>query len=94
MKSTALYLSTAAVAIFLAACSSAVTANKLQQIGNGMKTDQVTALLGQPTRIEQSEITGLTGEVYHYVSTRGDARVVLLNGTVFATTFDATGGHS
>jgi outer membrane protein assembly factor BamE (lipoprotein component of BamABCDE complex) len=75
-------------------CSSAVTQDKLQQISNGMKSDQVTALLGQPTRIDQSEITGLTGQVYHYVSAQGDGRVVFINGAVFETNFDAFGGHA
>ncbi len=80
--------------IALVACSSAVTQTKLNQVTNGMKADQVTTLLGQPTRIDQAESTGLTGQVYHYVSTQGDARVVFINGTVFETNFDASGGHA
>lgn len=78
----------------LAACSSAVTPAKLRQISNGMKTSQVEALLGRPARIEQAEITGLTGEVYHYVSPQGDGRVVFINGSVFQTNFDAKGAHA
>jgi outer membrane protein assembly factor BamE (lipoprotein component of BamABCDE complex) len=94
MKASNFYISIGVVALALVACSSAVTQAKLNQISNGMKTDQVEALLGQPTRIDQSEITGLTGQVYHYVSAQGDGRVVFINGAVFETAFDATGGHA
>jgi outer membrane protein assembly factor BamE (lipoprotein component of BamABCDE complex) len=94
MKTMSLSLALAVTVMALVACSSAVTQTKLNQITNGMKADQVTTLLGQPTRIDQSEITGLTGQVYHYVSRQGDARVVLINGAVFETSFDAAGGHA
>jgi outer membrane protein assembly factor BamE (lipoprotein component of BamABCDE complex) len=94
MKASSLYIPFAIAALALVACTSAVTQAKLSQITNGMKTDQVTTLLGQPTRIDHSEEIGLTGEVYHYVSTQGDARVVFINGAVFETNFDASGGHA
>ena len=76
-----------ALALALGACSSAVTPGKLQRVSGGMKTDQVTKLLGPPSRIEHSEITGLTGDVYHYDSDQGDAVVVFINGAVFKTNF-------
>lgn len=94
MKSTLRHLALPVAVLLLAACSSAVTPVKLRQISNGMKTSQVEALLGRPTRIEQAEITGLTGEVYHYVSPQGDGRVVFINGSVFQTNFDAKGAHA
>ena len=94
MKTFSLSLVFAVAALALMACSSAVTQAKLDQITNGMKTDDVTKLLGQPTRIDQSEITGLTGQVYHYVSKQGDGRVVFINGAVFETAFDASRGHA
>jgi outer membrane protein assembly factor BamE (lipoprotein component of BamABCDE complex) len=78
----------------LAACTSAVTPAKLQQISDGMKSGQVEALLGRPTRIDQSEITGLTGQVYHYVSGQGDGRVVFINDVVFQTNFVPAGAHA
>ncbi len=87
MKKSPARLVLIAAAILIAGCSSSVTPAKLGQVSPGMKTDQVEALLGQPTRIEQSEITGLTGEVYHYVSRQGDGRVVFVNGAVFSTQF-------
>jgi hypothetical protein len=78
-------LAALAGALALTACSSAVTPAKLQQIHSGMKADEVTALLGQPTRIEHAEITGLTGDVYYYPARHGDAKVVLVNDAVFTT---------
>jgi outer membrane protein assembly factor BamE (lipoprotein component of BamABCDE complex) len=78
----------------LAACSSAVTASQLTQVILGMKTDQVQKLLGQPTRIDQSEITGLTGQVYHYISSAGDGQVVFVNDAVFETNFVPVGAHA
>ena len=74
----------------LAACSSAVTPARLEKIDEGMKTDEVVAQLGQPTRIDHAEITGLTGDVYHYISNGGDARVIFVNGSVFNTQFVPT----
>jgi hypothetical protein len=71
----------------LAACSSAVSVSKLQEIHDGMKPSQVTALLGQPTRIDHAEITGLTGDVYYYPARNGSAKVVFVDDTVFTTGF-------
>jgi hypothetical protein len=86
MKTSRLLLLLALPAL-LAACSSAVTPDRLDKITTGMKTDDVVAQLGQPARIDHAEITGLTGDAYHYVSSQGDAKVVFVNGTVFATQF-------
>ena len=71
----------------LAACSSAVTPQKMAQIQQGMKTAQVEAILGRPAHIDQSETTGLRGEVYDYTGVNGTGRVVLLNDTVFKAEF-------
>ena len=46
MKIFSLSFAFAVIALTFVACSSAVTQTKLNQIANGMKTDQVTALLG------------------------------------------------
>ena len=77
----------------LAACSSAVTPDKMAQIKPSMKTDQVTALLGQPARIDHAETTGLRGDVYHYPSATGEGRVIFLNDAVFKAEF-VTGAKS
>jgi outer membrane protein assembly factor BamE (lipoprotein component of BamABCDE complex) len=94
MKAAFRHLSLPAFALVLAACSSSVTSARLSQINDGMKTSQVEALLGRPTRIDQSEITGLTGQVYHYLSSAGDGRVVFVNGAVFETNFVPVGAHA
>jgi len=74
-------------ALALTACSSAVTPDKMAQIKPGMKTDQVEAILGRPARIEQSETTGLSGEVDYYPAPNGDGRVIFLNNIVFKAEF-------
>jgi outer membrane protein assembly factor BamE (lipoprotein component of BamABCDE complex) len=76
-----------AAACVLAACSSAVTPSKLQQVHNGMKPEQVAALLGQPVRVDHAEITGLTGDVYYYPAATGRAKVVFVDDAVFTTGF-------
>jgi hypothetical protein len=87
MKTASRYLLLALTALSAVACGSAVTSVKLQQITDGMKTDQVVALLGQPTRIQHAEITGVTGDAYLYDSTKGEAVVVFVNGAVFRTNY-------
>jgi len=74
-------------ALALTACSSAVTPGKMAQIKPGMTTSQVETLLGRPTRIEQSETSGLSGEVDFYSAPDGEGRVVFLNNAVFKAEF-------
>ena len=74
-------------ALALAACSSAVTPDKIAQIKPAMNAAQVEAILGRPTRIEQSETTGLTGEVDYYPASNGEGRVIFLNNAVFKAEF-------
>jgi len=71
----------------LTACSSAVTQEKMALIKPQMKVGDVTAILGQPARIDHSETTGLTGEVYHYPAPHGEGRVIFLNDAVFKAEF-------
>jgi hypothetical protein len=80
------YLFIAAV-LALTACSSAVTPDKMAQIKPGMNVDQVGALLGRPAHIDQSETTGLTGEVDYYRGSGGEGRVIFLNNVVFKALF-------
>ena len=76
-----------ACAVFLAACSSAVTSEKMAQVKPAMKVEQVEAILGRPAHIEQAETTGLRGEVYHYPAANGEGRVIFLNDAVFKAEF-------
>ena len=74
-------------ALALTACSASVSTEKMAQIKTGMKIDQVEAILGSPMRIDQSETTGLRGEVYHYPGSEGEGRVIFLNDAVFKAEF-------
>jgi hypothetical protein len=76
-------------AFALAACSSAVTPDKMAQIKPAMKADQVEAILGRPASIEQSETADQTisGEVDHYPAPNGEGRVIFVNHAVFKAEF-------
>jgi hypothetical protein len=78
----------AAATVILTACSMCGLNSKLGLIKPGMKVDQVLALLGNPTRIDetQTEDQTLTGQVYHYATPGGEGRIVFVNGTVFSAT--------
>jgi len=78
-----------ATAFSLAACSSAVTPEKLAMIKPNMTPSQVEAILGRPTSIEQSESLDqlVNGEVDHYPAPNGEGRVVFVNKTVFKAEF-------
>jgi hypothetical protein len=93
MKTFALNFSVLTAAFALTACSSAMSQEKISQIKPGMKIDQVETLLGRPIHIDQSETTGLRGEVYHYPGANGEGRVIFLNDTVFKAEF-VPGGKS
>lgn len=76
-------------ALALTACSSAVTPEKMSQIKPGMNASEVEAILGRPTRIDQSETADqtLSGEVDHYVGSVDEGRVIFVNHTVFKAEF-------
>jgi len=44
---------------------------------------EVEKMVGQPSHIEHSETTGITGDVYHYPYQGKDMRIVFVNGVVF-----------
>ena len=80
-------------ALLLAACSSGATQTTISEIKPKMKVEQVEALLGQPSHIDESETTGLKGEVYYYPGSQGMGRVIFLNDVVFQAIF-TPGGRS
>jgi hypothetical protein len=88
------WMASLGASLLLTACSSAVTPATLAKVSCGMKLDQVETIFGRPTRIDESETTGVTGKVYHYSSAEGDARVVFINDTVFKTEFIPEGTHA
>jgi len=76
-----------AAVLALCACSSAVTPDKMARIKPAMTPAEVEAILGRPASIEQSETTGITGEVDYYPGPGGQGRVIFLNDTVFKAEF-------
>jgi hypothetical protein len=88
--STSLRMTTLLVSAFaLAACSSAVTPDKMAQIKPPMTQEQVEAILGRPASIDQSETADQTisGEVDHYPAPNGEGRVIFVNHAVFKAEF-------
>jgi hypothetical protein len=77
----------AVVILLVTACASSVSAQKMAQIKPGMNADQVEAILGRPAHIDQSETTGLQGQVYHYPGPNGEGQIVFLNNAVFDAKF-------
>ena len=78
---------TGLLAAVLTACSSGAMSQSIAQVKPGMKTSQVEALLGRPSHIDESETTGLKGDVYFYPGAQGEGRVTLLNDAVFSAEF-------
>jgi outer membrane protein assembly factor BamE (lipoprotein component of BamABCDE complex) len=75
-------------ALALTACGTCgIPESKLKKISPGMTVDQVISIIGQPSRIEHAETTGLQGDTYDYPSNGGEARVIFLNNTVFKAEF-------
>jgi len=76
-------------ALALAACSSAVTPEKMALIKPAMNAGQVEAILGRPASIDQSETADQTisGEVDHYPGSNGEGRVIFVNHAVFKAEF-------
>jgi hypothetical protein len=86
LKSRAVLL--AAATVVLTACASCGLDSKLGLIKPGMKADQVQALLGNPTRIDETQTDDqtVTGQVYHYATPAGEGCIVFVNGVVFSAT--------
>ena len=83
-----------AAVLALAACSSSITPEQISRIKPAMKPAEVEAILGRPASIEHAETTGLTGDLYHYPTPKGEGRVVFLNDAVFKAEFIPAGGKS
>ena len=70
--------------------SEAATVAKFSQIEDmkpPMTVAQVETSVGAPSRIDSSETTGVTGQVYHYPFLRGEMKLVFVNGVVFHAEF-------
>jgi outer membrane protein assembly factor BamE (lipoprotein component of BamABCDE complex) len=73
------------VIIMLTACSR-LTEDNLQKIHNGMTTDDVKAILGEPTSSETGSALGLvSGTTYVYHTDKSDVKITFVNDKVIAT---------
>ena len=59
--------------------------SKIRESKPALTIAEVENLMGSPTRIEHSETTGITGDVYHYPYHDRDMKIVFVNGVVFNT---------
>ena len=57
--------------------------SKIQDSRSPLSTNDVVRLLGQPSHIDESETTGLSGQVYYYPWHNNEMKIVFVNGTVF-----------
>jgi outer membrane protein assembly factor BamE (lipoprotein component of BamABCDE complex) len=77
-----LLLFTAVVA--LAACAK-LTQDNLEKVHNGMTTDEVKAILGEPTSSSSGSFLGQSGTEYLYHTDKSDVKIDFVNDKVIAT---------
>jgi outer membrane protein assembly factor BamE (lipoprotein component of BamABCDE complex) len=77
-----LLIFTAVVA--LAACSK-LTQDNLSKVHNGMTTDEVKAILGDPTNSSSGSFLGQSGTEFVYHTDKSDVKIDFVNDKVIAT---------
>ena len=78
----------AAAALLLVTACSKLTEDNLQKIHNGMTTDEVKAILGDPTDSQTKTMLGLTTTVYSYHTGSSNVAITFIDGKVLATEGD------
>jgi SmpA/OmlA family protein len=79
----------AVAALFLVAACSRLTEDNLQKVHNGMTTDEVKAILGEPTSSDTSSALGIiSGTTYTYHTSSSDVKITFVNDKVIATEGD------
>ena len=68
----------------LAACSK-LTEDNLQKVHNGLTTDEVKALLGDPTSSSSGSFLGQSGTEFVYHTDKSDVKIDFVNDKVIAT---------
>ena len=72
-------------ALLLVTACSRLTEDNLQKIQNGMTTDEVKTILGEPTSSETSTPLGIvTGTSYTYHSNTSDVKIIFVNDKVIS----------
>jgi outer membrane protein assembly factor BamE (lipoprotein component of BamABCDE complex) len=77
-------LLTGAALLLLTACSR-LTETNLEKIHNGMTTDEVKAILGDPTDTQTGSLIGISGTTYVYHTPTSDVKITFLNDKVITT---------
>jgi len=77
----------AAAAFLLTACSKMTEAN-LQKIHNGMSTEEVKAILGEPTDSQTKSLLGISSTTFSYHTSTSNVAVTFINDKVIATEGD------
>ena len=76
----------AVAALLLVTACSRLTEDNLQKVHNGMTTDEVKAILGDPTSSETSSALGIvSGTTYTYHTSSSDVKITFVNDKVIAT---------
>jgi hypothetical protein len=79
----------AAAALLLVAACSRLTEDNLQKVHNGMTTDEVKAILGDPTSSDTSSALGIiSGTTYTYHTSTSDVKITFVDDKVIATEGD------
>jgi hypothetical protein len=73
-------------ALLLVTACSRLTEDNLQKVHNGMTTDEVKAILGEPTSSETGSALGIvSGTTYTYHTSTSDVKITFVNDKVIAT---------
>jgi hypothetical protein len=83
MKTRPTFLILGAV-LLLAACSK-LTQPNLDKIHNGMTTDEVKTILGDPTSSDSGSALGISGTTFTYHTDKSDVKITFVNDKVIAT---------
>ena len=76
----------AVAALVLVTACSRLTEDNLQKVHNGMTTDEVKAILGDPTSSDTSSALGIiSGTTYTYHTSSSDVKITFVNDKVIAT---------
>jgi SmpA / OmlA family len=85
MKNIPHILIAVATLLLVAACSR-LTEDNLQKIHNGMTTDEVKAILGDPTSSQTGSALGIvSGTSYIYHTSSSDVKITFVDDKVIAT---------
>jgi len=74
-------------AVLLTACSQMTEAN-LEKIHNGMTTDEVKAILGEPTDSQTKSMLGISSTTFSYHTGSSNVAITFIDNKVIATEGD------